>query len=505
MRGPHNLIRLIRVGATLERTGAMNEVLNALNANLKIKIAARVIGWPVQWLGLKGEPSQPPILRAIMALGPSYIKFGQLLSTRPDIVGKKLSDELSVLQERIKPFSTERVIQTIAEEFGQPHIELFSEFSEPIAAASIAQVHQAVLKDCGSKVAVKIRRPGIERAFQRDIDAFYLVARLVSLLSPSTKRLRPRDIIEHFEGVVLNELDLRLEASACGEFAELTQKDEGILVPKIRWHLSDRRVVTMDWVQGIKLTDMDALLAAGHNTKLLAQRLLQMFLRTALRDGYFHADMHQGNLRIAEDGKIVVMDFGIMGRIDEYTRRVYAEIILGFIRRDYKKVARIHFEAGYVPADQNVDQFAQALRSVGEPIFGADSTQISMGKLLSHLFEVTERFGMETRTELILLQRTMVVVEGVARSLDPHLNIWTTARPVVEDYVKTYVGPAVIVRDITQTAGMLFRLGPKMPLLIEKLNKKIEQSEEKDEPQQRLIWFMLGLSSALAVALLIAI
>lgn len=504
MRGPHNILRLIRVGATFERTGAIQAALNILNANRNIKAAVRIAGWSFQWLGLKGDRDQPPILRAITALGPAYIKFGQILSTRPDVVGKELAEEMQILQDRLPPFSTEEARQTIESELGKSPDEIFSEFSEPVATASIAQVHQAVLKECGSKVAVKILRPGIERAFRRDMDAFYLAASLVSLVSPGTRRLRPRDVIAHFEGVVLGELDLRLEASAADEFADLAKEDRGIGVPAVHWELSARRVVTLDWITGIKLTDTDELLSAGHNPAILARRLLQMFLRSALRDGYFHADMHQGNLKVSPDGKIMVMDFGVMGRIDEYTRRVYAEILMGFIRRDYKTVARVHFEAGYVPLDQDVDDFAQALRSVGERIFGMDASRISMGRLLTHLFEVTERFGMETRTELILLQRTMVVVEGVARTLDANLNIWQTSQPVVEDYIKTYVGPISALRDVTQTARMLYRLGPKLPLLIEKATQKLEEQDEI-VPPQRLVWFMLGLSTALIVTLLITL
>ena len=238
------------------------------------------------------------------------------------------------------------------------------------------------------------------------------------------------------EGVVTGELDLRLESSAASEFAANTENDAGFDVPKVRWHLSGRRVMTLDWVEGLSIGDNAALDAAGYDRRALAARVLQLFLNQALRDGFFHGDMHQGNLKVNADGDIVAYDFGIMGRIDEYTRRVYAEILFGFIRKDYNRVAEVHFEAGYVPAHMDVDEFARALRAVGEPIFGMDASRISMARLLSYLFEVTERFGMETRTELILLQRTMVVVEGVARSLDPHMNLWHDARPVVENYIK---------------------------------------------------------------------
>jgi len=467
VRGPHNIIRLIRTGATLERTGAMDVVLEAFRAPARLRFAARMLGWPFKWLGLKGDPALPPATRALTALGPAYIKFGQVLSTRPDVVGEELAQQLKYLQDKLPPFPTEIAKRMIAAELELPVSELFSEFSEPVAAASIAQVHRARLADTGEDVAVKVLRPGIEKAFRKDIDAFYLAARGIELLAPAARRLRPMDVITHFEGVVMGELDLRLESSAAAEFGSNTAKDEGFQVPKPYWFLSSRNVMTLGWAEGIGLNENDAIDRAGHDRKVLGARVLHLFLNHALRDGYFHADMHQGNLKIAANGDIIAYDFGIMGRIDEYTRRVYAEILFGFIRKDYRRVAEVHFEAGYVPPDRDIDEFARALRAVGEPIFGMDASRISMARLLAYLFEVTERFGMETRTELILLQRTMVVVEGVARSLDPHINIWEVAKPIVEGYIKENVGPKALLRDLAKTARVLARFGPKLPALVE--------------------------------------
>lgn len=467
MRGPHNILRLIRTGATFERTGAMHSVLEAFEAPKPLRILARTLGWPFKWLGYKGDPAMPPETRALNALGPAYIKFGQVLSTRPDVVGKDLANQLRVLQDKLPPFSRAEALAEVEKELGRPASEIFSDFSDPVAAASIAQVHRATLAETGEEVAVKVLRPGIERAFNKDVDAFYFAARIVDLFAPGARRLKPMDVIEHFDGVVQGELDLRLESAAASEFAANTAQDEGFQLPEIRWAYSARRVMTMGWADGIPLGDNDALDAAGHDRRLLANRVLSLFLRHALRDGYFHADMHQGNLKVAANGDIIAYDFGIMGHIDEYTRRVYAEILYGFIKRDYKRVAEVHFEAGYVPANRDVDEFARALRAVGEPIFGMDASQISMGRLLNYLFEVTERFGMETRTELILLQRTMVVVEGVARSLDPHINIWEAARPVVEDYIKKSIGPRAVASDLLETAKVMARFGPRLPALVE--------------------------------------
>ncbi|MEX3017507.1 2-polyprenylphenol 6-hydroxylase [Gymnodinialimonas hymeniacidonis] len=505
MRGPHNIWRLARTGATFERTGAMGAVLEAMEAPRAIRIAARVLGWPLKWFGLRGDPSMPPVPRALQALGPAYIKFGQILSTRPDVVGPEMALELQVLQDKLPPFPTTDARRVVAEELGQPLEAVFSDFSEPVAAASIAQVHRATLKESGRDVAVKILRPGIDRAFRKDVDAFHLMATLIETLSPSSRRLRPRDVIDHFEGVVLQELDLRIEASAAGEFFANTEADEGFVVPKVEWGMSSRRMMVLGWADGLPLSDLDAINAAGHDKVGLARTALQMFLRHALRDGYFHADMHQGNLKVAPNGDLVALDFGIMGRLDEYTRRVYAEILMGFIRKDYRRVAEVHFEAGYVPADRDVAEFAQALRSVGEPIFGMEASKISMGRLLAFLFEVTERFGMETRTELILLQRTMVVVEGVGRSLDPDLNIWAAARPVVEEYIARNIGPQAVARDLWRTALVLSRFGPRLPQLAEAAliaQAHPERPKRENRWPERVLLGGGGLALGLAAALI---
>ena len=482
MRGPHNIWRLIRTLATFERTGGIGVVLEAFRAPPRLRFVARVLGWPFKWLGLKGDLALPPATRALTALGPAYIKFGQILSTRPDIVGDELALQLKYLQDKLPPFPTAIAKKMIEAELQQPVDAIFSEFSEPVAAASIAQVHRAKLRETGADVAVKVLRPGIEKAFRKDIDAFYLAAQVIDLLAPSARRLRPLAVIKHFEGVVLGELDLRLESSAAAEFAANTEKDAGFQVPRPVWYLSARRVMTLDWAEGTNMADNPAIDAAGHDRQALAARVLQLFLSHALRDGYFHADMHQGNLKVAVNGNIIAYDFGIMGRLDEYTRKVYAEILFGFIRKDYRRVAEVHFEAGYVPADRDIDEFARALRAVGEPIFGMDASRISMARLLAYLFEVTERFGMETRTELILLQRTMVVVEGVARSLDPHINIWQVGQPVVEGYIKDNIGPKAFLRDLVKTARILSRFGPRLPGIVE-----AALIRQADKPAPRMV------------------
>ena len=509
MRGPHNILRLIRTGATFERTGAMGAVLDAVEAPPRLRMAARVLGWPFRWLGYKGDPNLPPITRAITALGPAYIKFGQILSTRADVVGVEMADQLRMLQDRLPPFPTDIAKQIVAAELRQPVEAIFSEFSEPVAAASIAQVHRAKVRATGHEVAVKVLRPNIGAAFRRDIDAFHFAASIIEVLSPGSRRLRPRDVVSHFEGVVTAEQDMRLEAASASEFAENTREDEAFQVPLPHWSLSGRRVLTSDWAEGLPMGDPGALIAAGHDTTRIATRVLQLFLQHALRDGFFHGDMHHGNLKVAPNGDVIAYDFGIMGEIDEYTRRVYAEILYGFIQRDYRRVARVHFEAGYVPRDRDEAQFARALRAVGEPIFGADASRISMANLLAYLFEVTERFGMRTQTQLILLQRTMVVVEGVARSVDPQLNIWEAARPVVSDYIKSNLGPRALASDMAKVAQTVGRYGPLLPQIVERaLWERAHPEDATPAPEARArvpLWLVTVLSLAAGAAIGLAL
>ena len=468
MRGPHNIWRLVQTGATFERSGAMSVAMDALETPKPIRIPIRFLVWPFQFLGLKGEKKYPPVLRALIALGPAYIKFGQLLSTRPDVVGNGLANELRILQDALPAFDQKDSIKAIENDLNIKVHEVFLDFEKPVAAASLAQVHKATVKSTKQSVAVKVLRPGIEKAFLRDIDAFYFIARFIELLSPASRRLKPLEVIKYFEGIVRAEIDLRMESAAAAEFYSNTKNDENFKVPKVIWDLSSKRVMTTEWVDGIPVGDLDLLKSKNINLKKLSELIIQSFLNNALRDGFFHADMHQGNLRCGIDGELIVMDFGIMGRIDLYTRRVYAQILNGFINKKYRKVAEVHFEAGYISYDQDIDKFAQALRSVGEPIFGMEASKISIAKLLGHLFEVTERFGMQVRTELLLLQRTMVVVEGVGRSLNPNLKMWEVARPVVETYIKENLGPKAVLRDIAESAKAIVKFGPHAPYLIEK-------------------------------------
>ena len=478
MKWFHNPFRLVRVVGTFFRTGAVEQVLKITKVSKLIKFGILFMGKPLIVFGIKGPYKKSPIVRALIALGPAYIKFGQLLSTRPDIVGADLANELKVLQDSLDPFPTTEAKKIVHEELGSPVESIFSSFSDSVAAASIAQVHKATVKETKELVAVKILRPDVEKVFLKDLAALLFLAKFIEFIIPSFRRLKPTEVINHFERLVREELDLRMEISAAAEFAENTKSDRNFYVPKVIWSLSGRRVVTTEWVDGISVGDIEKIKKSGVDIESFAKRIIKTFLTQALRDGFLHGDMHQGNLKCSSDGTLIVMDFGIMGRIDEYTRKTYAEILIGFLRRDYLRVAEVHFEAGYVPENQNVQEFSQALRSVGEPIFGMEASDISMARLLSRLFEVTEQFGMETRTELLLLQRTMVVVEGVSRSLDPNINMWETARPVVEKYIAATLGPKAILRDFLKIAQVLRKFGPQLPKLLEDFIRQYKNDDK---------------------------
>ncbi|MEM1300264.1 MAG: 2-polyprenylphenol 6-hydroxylase [Pseudomonadota bacterium] len=499
LRAPSHLWTLLRTGATFERNGAMTELLDAFEVLGWPRWVIRSVAAPFGIFGRAGDPSLPPVARALQAMGPAYVKFGQIMSTRRDIVGDELVAQLRYLQDRLPPFPMAAAREEIADELGADIWDKISDLGEPVAAASIAQVHPAVWSPTGQKVAIKVLRPGVRRQFRRDVGAFYFIAGLIEGLVPMSRRLRPMAVIAHFESVVLAELDLRLEAAAASEYAENTKEDPRLRLPAIIWEGTSRRVMTMEWLEGTPMQP-DSLADEGVDLSELARHVLRTFLTHALRDGFFHADMHQGNLRVAPNGDLIMLDFGIMGRLDPMTRRHYAEILHGFLTRDYKRVAEVHFEAGYVPADRDVDQFAQALRAIGEPIFGQDASRISMAKVLAYLLETTERFGMATRTELILLQRTMVVAEGVTRTLDPNANIFEAAKPVVEDYILQNLGPAAIARDAGETLRVMSRIAPRMPGLARELLMLAEETRlrrftpppEPDRRPARGRWVLLG-------------
>ncbi len=384
---------------------------------------------------------------AFQQLGPAFIKLGQVLSTRGDIFGDQFITDLAHLKDRLPPFSKAVAEASVVESLGKPVDAIFSEFGEVLGSASIAQAHEAVLKD-GRKVAVKILRPGIEEIVAADIDMMTLSARIIAFLFPSTRRLEPVAFVATVAQSLLLELDLRLEASACDEIGQIINKEPWMRAPKVVWQQVSRRVMVTEWADGTPLSRPEALTLPGLDKKETADNLIRAFLSQALDHGVFHADLHEGNLFIQAPAQLIAIDFGIIGRLRPKERRYLAEMLWGFLRRDYKRVAEVHFEAGYVPRHQNVDAFAQALRAVGEPVLGQKATEVSMGRLLTQLFEITAQFEMHLRPELVLLQKTMVSVEGVARRLYPEHNLWEAARPVVKDWISRELSPVVEARRI---------------------------------------------------------
>jgi ubiquinone biosynthesis protein len=409
---------------------------------------------------------QGGLAEALSELGPSYIKLGQFLATRPDLIGEARAADLRTLQDRMAPFGMDEARAEIAAQFGMPAEALFESFGPPVAAASIAQVHRAEVREPDGRlrpVAVKILRPGIESRFAQDLRAFFTAARLAEGLHKPLRRLKPVAAVATLERSVAMEMDLRMEAAAMSEMATNGGRDQGFRVPEVDWQRTSRRVLTSEWIDGIPLSDRAALIDAGIDLELLGNRLIEVFLRHAMRDGFFHADMHPGNLFADAQGNLVAVDFGIMGRLTPKDRRFLAEILWGFITRDYARIAAVHFDAGYVPQTQDPAVFAQALRAIGEPILDRTAEDISMARLLTQLFEVTSQFDMQTQPQLLLLQKTMVVVEGVARSFNPRLNMWTVATPVVREWMNDALAPERRLAEVASGAAMIGRLAADLP------------------------------------------
>jgi ubiquinone biosynthesis protein len=462
--GIAHLVRLARAGLVFAREGVLALIDPAqvpVPARLALR-AARLIERPASTIAANR------LAAALTRLGPTYVKLGQFLATRPDVVGVVLARDLESLQDRMAPFPQAEAVRTVEVAFGRPLADSFASFGPPVAAASIAQVHRAevVVEGARQAVAVKVLRPGIEHRCKVDLQAFAFVARHAENLSAEARRLRLNEVVETLRRSVTIEMDLRLEAAALSEMAENTKADADFRVPTVDWNRTARDVLTLEWIDATPLSDRARLEAEGFDLKDLGRAVIQTFLRHALRDGFFHADMHPGNLFVDHDRRLVAVDFGIMGRLGRKERRFLAEILYGFITRDYQRTAEVHFEAGYVPAHHSVESFAQAIRAIGEPIHNRTAEDISMAKLLMLLFEVTGLFDMRTRPELLLLQKTMVVVEGVGRGLDPKLDMWAVAEPVVREWIERHLGPAGQLEDAANGVRELGRFLGAVPALL---------------------------------------
>lgn len=448
-----HLWRLLKWGRILARHGALRGIEQDPHTPKPVRRVARIARFGAR------VPKVPRYADAFQAIGPAAIKLGQTLATRPDLVGDEAAHDLLRLQDALPPLPFSVIRHRIEGSYGRPLETFFAEFDEhPVGAASIAQVHRAITTD-GRQVAVKVLRPGIETEFARAIDTYEWAAAQVESMGGEASRLRPRLVIETFKRWTARELDLRREAASASELAEGMQAEPDFMVPQIDWQRTTGKVMTLEWIDGIKLSHRQKLIEAGHDTSLLASRLIKAFLRQAIAEGFFHADMHQGNLFALPDGRIAAIDFGIMGRIDRRARVWLAEILYGLITGNYKRVAEIHFEAGYVPPHHNVAEFATALRAVGEPMRGLAVKDMSMGAMLDGLFSITRDFDMQTQPHLLLLQKTMVMVEGVARGLDPDINLWDVSAPFVREWIRTELGPEAKIADrIVEDIRTLARL-----------------------------------------------
>ena len=441
---------------------------------------AKIEPMAVTLAGLLGrkKSSLPPgqrLAAALQEMGPSFIKLGQMLATRPDLLGEEIASDLSHLQDKLPPFSAKLAIEAIESEFSKPMAELFKGFDEtPVAAASIAQVHFAITTD-DREVAVKVLRPGIEKSFKRDLELFFWAAKLIEKTRPELRRLKPIEVVKTLARSVEMEMDLRFEAAAASELKDNFADDDNFIVPDVNWATTGRRVLTTSRVHGMSIVDVDAIKNAGLNPLDILEKSSGTFFMQVFRDGFFHADMHPGNVFITPEGAIAVVDFGIMGRLDKSTRIHLAELLMAFLTRDYRRAAEVHFEAGWIPYGQSVDEFTQACRSIGEPVLDKPQNEISIATLLGQLFQTTEAFQMETQPQLLLLQKTMLVAEGTGRKLAPEANMWFIARPLIENWMRENLGPEAKIKEAAMEAGAMIK---RLPRLVRGLEQAITDFEQ---------------------------
>jgi len=510
-RGARNAARLTRIAVILARHDALF-FLKTLGVAPWAVVLARVLAGVVPGKHRAGRPGER-LARALHECGPSFIKLGQALSTRSDLLGGRMAADLSHLQDSLPPFSGTEARAAIEAEFAKPVADLFPVFDDAaIAAASIAQVHFAHTHD-GREVAVKVLRPGIEEAFRRDLDLFFWVAELIEATRPELRRLKPVQAVRTLAESVTLEMDLRFEAAAAVELAENFKNDPDFSVPEVNWQLTGRRVMTTERIGGISLDDREAVIAAGHDPQAVMAKAASAFFMQVFRDGFFHADLHPGNLFVREDGGIAAVDFGIMGRLDKRTRRHLGELLISFINRNYRRAAEIHFDIGWLPAGQSIDAFTQACRSIAEPILDKPQNEISMARLLGQLFHVAETFQMEAQPQLLLLQKTMLVAEGTGRTLAPEANIWFLARPLIEGWVTDALSPEARILTV---AGEAVETLMRLPAIIDNLEKAAARMAEdadrgaaadKSGGQQAprwLPWLVAGAVLATALGLFLA-
>ena len=475
--------RLLKWGRVLARHGALRGIENDRNTPPPVRRLLRLAR-----LGTF-QPKVPDYAGAFQAVGPAAIKLGQSLATRPDLVGAEAAGNLLGLQDSLPPVPFAQIEREIEASFGKPLASLFVSIDpEAVGSASVAQVHRAVTTE-GRQVAVKVLRPGIRERFARDIETYEWAAAHVEAMGGEAARLRPRAVIDNFRRWTLRELDLRREAASASELAEAMKGFAGYRVPDVDWDRTCGTVLTIDWIDGTKISDMAALRAAGHDLPEVARRLVLGFLTQAISAGFFHADMHQGNLFIEADGTIAAIDFGIMGRIDRRARVWLAEILYGLTTGNYARVAEIHFEAQYVPAHHSVDEFATALRAVGEPMRGKPVSELSVGQMLDGLFAITRDFDMAVQPHLLLLQKTMVMVEGLATALHPGINMWDVSGPFVKSWIRDELGPEAMLADrLRKDFETIMRLPDLVRRIEDQFPAKGGAPQQPPLPAVDLIW-----------------
>lgn len=482
-----HILRLLRWGRVLARHGALRGIEQDRNAPPQVKRLVRLAR-----LGTF-QPRVPDYAGAFQAIGPAAIKLGQSLATRPDLVGEEAARNLLTLQDSLPPLPFAAIEQAIESGFGKPVSDMFLSLDvDPVGSASVAQVHRGITTD-GRHVAVKVLRPGIREKFARDIETYEWAAAHLEAMGGEAERLRPRAVIDNFKRWTTRELDLRREAASASELAEAMKGYDGYRVPAIDWDRTCGTVMTVEWIDGTKLSNIDALRNAGIDLPELAQRLVLSFLTQAISAGFFHADMHQGNLFVEPDGTIAAIDFGIMGRIDRRARLWLAEILYGLTTGNYRRVAEIHFEAQYVPSHHSIDEFATALRAVGEPMRGKPVSELSVGQMLDGLFAITRDFDMQVQPHLLLLQKTMVMVEGLATSLHPEINMWDVSGPFVKSWIRDELGPEAALADRLRTdAETLLRLPELLRRIEDRFPPKGGAPEQRPLPEVQLIWERKG-------------
>lgn len=457
------IVRLLRITQVLVKHD-LDEFITAVHLFRPYRLVLRVMPW--RWWPRKRPPRGVRLRQALEELGPIFVKFGQVLSTRPDLLPEDIALELAKLQDCVPPFPGERAAAIAERALGASIAERFAEFDRrPLASASVAQVHLARLLD-GTEVAVKILRPGIEPVIQRDLNLLYTIARLATRYWPDARRLRPAEVVHEFDKTIHDELDLRREAANANQLRANFQGSDLLYVPKIHWELTRHTVLVMERIHGIPISNVEALREAGIDMRRLAHHGVEIFFTQAFRDGFFHADMHPGNIFVSPEGQYRAVDFGIMGSLGEADKRYLAENFLAFFNRDYRAVSEAHLRAGWVPPETRVDEFEAAIRTVCEPIFARPLKDISFGRLLLHLFQTARSFNMEIQPQLVLLQKTLFNIEGLGRRLYPELDLWETAKPFLEKWTREHLGPGALFHTLREELPKWWQMLPQLPTLL---------------------------------------